>query len=122
MHLEWSDIEEENMADDTSDTRQYALKRRALNSNELNVRRGFGPKVKLNVKNTSQSIQNHYGLPSSSSLVLSLVLIINAINASMAPMSQNRDTFGTLQNCLFPSLRNISYSKEECLKSGFPLE
>lgn len=48
MHLEWADIEEENMADGTSDTRQYALKRRALNS--MNDRHSFGLKVKLNVK------------------------------------------------------------------------
>lgn len=46
----------------------------------------FGAKVKLNVKSISRSIQNHYWMPSSSSLVLFSMLIINAIDASIAPM------------------------------------
>lgn len=63
LHLQG--FQEENIADGTTDTQRYALKRRALNL--MKARHGFRPKVMLNVKSISKSIEKH--VPSFCSLV-----------------------------------------------------
>lgn len=65
LHLQG--FKEENIADGTTDTRRYALRRRALNL--MKARHGFRPKVMLNVKSISKSVEKHYCMPSFCSLV-----------------------------------------------------